>query len=191
ASVPTASPLSGGPNAPVSPALAAMALDWLGDPGRAFGLVLCTEISVALSGTSVPLGSWMSVKRRSRCPMSLIALFRFSLVDSLICPFSFDPAGTMMLPMESRTGALTVAVNRSPTFDVFVESGVSSVARISVLSLRNRGSEALGGGIESDCGLAEGVGGGAWLSGGIWFCGCFGSCAAGTAPGGVAVLGVA
>src|SRR6185437_16029234 len=80
---------------------------------------------------------------------------------------------------------------RSPTFDVFVESGVSSVPRISVLSFRNRGSEALGGGIESDCGLAEGVGGGAWLSGGIWFCGCFGSCAAGTAPGGVAVLGVA
>src|SRR5947207_14148194 len=81
---------------------------------------------------SVPFARLMLVYRRFRCPIPFMALASFSFDGSVICPFTFEPIGTMILPAASCTGAVTVAVKRSPILDVLVDSGVSRFARIVV-----------------------------------------------------------
>ena len=112
-----------------------------------------------------------------------MALASFSFDGSVICPFTFEPIGTMILPAASCTGAVTVAVKRSPILDVLVDSGVSRFARIVVPAEILR---AVVPAAEMVCACPEGsldvLGGGACVNG-ICFCGCADCCGAGVEPG--------
>src|SRR6476661_5635430 len=94
--------------------------------------VSCTEIKVAASGSVCPLGNTTSLKRKLNFGLSLRAAKVFSSSDSAISPSTRAPAGITMAPLFARTGSLTVAVKRSPGFEVLLERGVSSAAWISV-----------------------------------------------------------
>src|SRR5690349_3715819 len=92
--------------------------------------------------------------------------------------------GTMRLPVGSTMGAVTVAVNRSPTLEVLVDRGVSKLARFVVPGEMWPGTTL---GAETTCEDAAGTlvvacGGGGCLPGGICFCGSSGSWVAGSVP---------
>src|SRR5512140_2103699 len=95
-------------------------------------LVSCTETKVAVSGNVCPLGNTTSLKRRLNLGLSLRAAKVFSSSDSATSPSTRAPAGITSAPLFALTGSLTVAVKRSPGFEVLLESGVSSAAWISV-----------------------------------------------------------
>src|SRR5579859_4893764 len=95
-------------------------------------LVSCTETKVAVSGRVWPLGNTTSLNRRLNLGLSFRAAKVFSSSDSATSPSTRAPAGITMAPLFARTGSLTVAVKRSPGFEVLLKRGVSSAAWISV-----------------------------------------------------------
>src|SRR5437868_1311731 len=91
-----------------------------------------TETKVAVSGRVWPLGNTTSLKRRLNLGLSLRAAKVFSSSDSATSPSTRAPAGITIAPLFALTGSLTVAVKRSPGFEVLLERGVSSAACTSV-----------------------------------------------------------
>jgi hypothetical protein len=105
-------------------------------------VLLFTDTREVFSGSVWPLGRMASRKRRLNLPLPLSAEIAELVAGglnlpgsaSVISPSTRVPAGKAIEPLLALTESTSVAEKRSPALDVLVESGVSSVARISVFT---------------------------------------------------------